>query len=186
MPPVIIIGTPRGGTSAVAGVVEIFGFRFSGSGGYNEDPDLRFWKHNSNEIRASIALRMKAGRPWGWKDALMVQYLDQALQLFPEDSRFVYVSRSPKLITESMFKHKPHPRRSPQEMLIQNQEWQTKIMGFMADHPGFYVGDFDEFRKNPEEVISRLADWLPGDKTQIERAKRYIGHNTYTDPNTAT
>jgi hypothetical protein len=62
-------------------------------------------------------------------------------------------------------------------------DWQAKINTFLRDNPGsFYVGDFDEFRQHPDGVITKLADWLPGDRSQIERAKRYIAINDYVDP----
>jgi hypothetical protein len=150
-------------------------------GGYNEDPDLHFWAQDSNDIKDQLAKRVKRGSLWGWKDGLFLQYREQALPLHPANSRYVYVTRSPQLVTASMFRHKPYPKRTPDEMLVQNEVWQDDILMMMKTSPGFYVGDFDEFRQHPDGVITTLADWLPGDRSQIERAKRYIARNTYTD-----
>ncbi len=182
--PILVLGSGRGGTSAVAGVVHILGFDIgSNSQPHNEDMPLQSNFRSPKTIAAAIARRQARGKAWAWKDVNFVHHLEKLMPIIPANTKFVVVTRAPEIVTESMMRYDNHPPGALQGVLEFSLDWQEAVRSFLKDHPeAFNIGDFDEFRKNPNDVIKQLADWLPGDKTQIERAKRYIALNDYVDP----
>ncbi len=184
MPPVVVVGGTRGGTSAIAGIVHILGYNMGDtSGGYNEDPAMK--KYPAPLPLDVIQARVQSGRRWGWKDPELLRRPLEVFDLLPEGTRFVVVSRSPEKAATSLMRYERYKSSDFLYHLDSALSYQQQVRDFLKLHPdAFDVGDFDTFRQNPDDVIERLADWLPGDKDQLARAKRYIAYNNYVDPQT--
>ncbi len=180
MSPVIVVGSGRGGTSAVAGVLQILGVAMGGgTDGLNED--YKMWQWGS--IAERLHERKNWKHMWGWKDPNFVYHLDTIMPHLPASARFVVVTRSPSLVAQSLMNYDRRPEDQSADVYSAAKQWQDRVELFLSEHPeSFYVGDFDQFRKNPRPVIEALARWLPGDKAQIDRAERYILYNGYINP----
>jgi len=162
---VICFGTPRGGTSMVAGTIVGLGV-FMGENllqniedpMFNQDTDKMLSRDAFKaRLPSVIAERNNAHKIWGWKFPLAHAYLDEIISEI-RNPHFVIVLRDP--VPATLRANLDEDQLALQEMLrrtrwtIKNLELANRIQA-----PTLMVS-YERASKNPEGLILQLADFM--------------------------
>lgn len=101
---VIVLGAPRGGTSAVAGILRCLGIYMGENLGHqHEDPIFKREVKTQEKVQA-ISERNKRYDIWGWKMPNTVHYIEQVIP-YLINPHFIAVYRDPLEIAKSSAKY---------------------------------------------------------------------------------
>jgi len=143
---VVIFGSPRGGTTLIAGLTKILGIDIGSDLPRNlEDPN--FAKRSVVEIKNSIKARNQANSVWGWKFPNAINYLDDIRQELI-NPHYVCVFRDPIAIaTKWAIANKRPPHTAAWEALSLMQ----KNMYFCASSGDPYC--FISYERSVEDPL---------------------------------
>jgi len=162
---VVCMGTPRGGTSMVAGAIKGLGV-FMGDGLkpnvedplFNPDVDRELsFEAFKARLPQVIAARNDAHRVWGWKYPRANRYLEGILPLL-RNPQLVIVHRDPVPAT---IRGKPGGDIAALKELRRRlrMELDNLKLAQEAKCPALMVS-YERAAKSPEDFVTRLADFL--------------------------
>jgi hypothetical protein len=162
---VVCFGTPRGGTSMVAGTIVGLGV-FMGHNllqniedpMFNPDTDKALsWEAFKTRLPSVIDERNNSHQIWGWKFPLAHAYLDEIVTKL-RNPHFVIVHRDP--VPATLRSNLNDDQLALQEMLTRTQ-WTVNNLKFSdrVKAPTLMVS-YERATKNPEGLIMQLADFL--------------------------
>jgi len=160
---VIITGTPRGGTSAVAGVVQRLGINIGENLPNNyEDPDFNL--RNRENIASVISSRNEAHMIWGFKFPNAAAYLNDFRQDFVNPV-LISVERD---AVSSMKRIMRVREDDPADVLIGvfKRKLNNAILSKSTGWPTLYVS-YEKLVKYKESFVTEIAEFLKVDSGRI-------------------
>jgi hypothetical protein len=199
---IFIFGAPRGGTSMVAGALQILGSDMGVRQGHgnNEDLDIQdargsvaelgdpsapAFKAALDRMRPVIEARRSESGPWGWKDPHGVLYGPQIEDLLPEP-RLICIFRDPQAAAERVH------MLTGQSLLVSLEQTLTlyeRCRAYLdrSDLPAAVIS-YEKSLVRPERFVDQLSAFcgLSPSRTQIDEAIAFCyperGHGSPTDP----
>lgn len=196
---VVVLGTPRGGTSMVAGLCRQLGVFF----GQNIDPanneDAEFTSHRGDRslllagegseprklfishLREVIESRNASHRLWGWKDPLSVLYINDVYDIL-SNVRTVCILRDPIAVSAREIINVRDQNRSITDEVIFRQitncsRQQRDIIRFLNHRqvPSLFVS-YERSLRQPDRLASELSQFLgiPAEPDRIDLLSEYI------------
>jgi hypothetical protein len=185
----VVMGCPRGGTSAVSGLLHHSGIFMGDSlGRQYEDPDFHQWLERSygkrdREVKRRIEVIHKRNQEkvnWGFKDTNVVHYFAEILPHL-RNPVILAVVRDPYQISLSSAKHEKKPWGFN---LLRNASIHYGMMMQTLDRhkqiPRAII-DFEDLRKNPEEVIKEVESFILM-RLDKEKGTTFLQTGTYIHP----
>lgn len=173
---VVVVGSPRGGTSMVAGALRELGVYLGPRLGHNhEDPS--FLSRDVDQIRGTVAERNASHDVWGWKVPHSIEYLPEILGDL-RNPHFVTVVRNP--VAVAMSNHY-HSGMDVDQSLRTAMGYYNQIVDFVAatDAPLMLI-DYERALREQRPFVDGLVEFLgldvaPADR---DRAVRFIDPST--------
>lgn len=176
---VCVLGAPRGGTSAVAGVIRSLGIFFGSEIDDASNEDLDFRVHNGNRaifsspnlqrersefISHSIELvkaRNRERSVWGWKDPIAAEYIDDIAGDL-RNPHFVLVFRDIAAISQrEAIAERASDSGKIASYMLNAQSLYEKCIRFVSKnrHPAISVS-YERFLRYPSEGARSIAEFL--------------------------
>lgn len=192
---VVVLGTARGGTSMVAGVLRILGVDLGAELDEDNNEDRVFLQHGGDRrifserslasrkreylkhVRRYIAERNQAGRTWGWKDPLASHYIEDVVGHLARPA-FLFVARDPIAIaTRQLFEEKS---TAPGALLaymlhaLEDYRWVATFLTGCSPPP--LLISYERALRHPEATVAGIRDYLvwPKDEEAERRAADFI------------
>lgn len=139
-----VFGQRGGGTSAIAGVVHLLGYKYYGKPKTLDDNDLLY----SDNRRTLIEKRNQSG-PWMFKHPFLTNYIDGIKALIP-DLMPIYVFRDP--VASSVH----GGGKTPLELITDDWKFQQQMLG---DPDGLYIS-YERAIMDPHNTVSIIAEHI--------------------------
>ncbi len=153
---VIVMGTPRGGTSAVAGTVQRLGV-FMGENLPNnyEDPDFKL--SNRDNIGVAIAERNSSHDTWGFKFPNAIAYLGDFVDAF-RNPVLVVVERDAVASMKRILRQRDG---APIDVMVNTlrKKLENAKLARRTGWPTLYVS-YEKLVQHPESFVRELAEFL--------------------------
>ena len=153
---IIVLGSPRGGTSMIAGLLREFGiFMGDGLGKNHEDP--KFLGNDINTIETTIKERNEKYNVWGWKVPHTIFYIDKIEHLLTNPS-YIIVYRNIHKVAESQIRHSNADKISALKVTT---NYYAKIMEFIEKSKApILVINYESLVQNKISGIETLSNFL--------------------------
>lgn len=173
----VIFGSPRGGTTAVAGCVRTMGIFLGDHLPRNlEDRELVL---KARDKAAAVARRNATHDVWGWKYPSITRYLPDLLDDL-RNPRFICVTRDVTANTSAKLKR--HPQLEKGQTLLNTYRSVKANMDLIFDRecPTLFIS-YEKLLLNPDAAIADLAGFLavPVPVEARERALNFIEPGRY-------
>lgn len=162
----VIFGSPRGGTTAVAGVARHLGL-FLGDNLPDNLEDPSFHGQPIKAIRETIAERDEKHAQWGWKFPNAVNNLDHVAPHL-RNSRYICVTRD--LTANSLgieARHEGYGSLRSLEHAMQNL--QRNLSFVMRVRRPTLMLSYEKLALKPEAVVSEIAEFLMTEPSEEQR-----------------
>lgn len=161
---VIIAGTPRGGTSAVAGVVHRLGINIGENLPVNyEDPD--FLPKNISDMASLINNRNSFHKIWGFKSPYAISYINKFKDDFVNPV-LIIVERDAVSSMKRLMRHKRKDNPSDVIIAILKRKLQIAVFSKRTGWPTLFVS-YEKLIRYRESFITEIADYLKVDISHI-------------------
>lgn len=171
----VVLGSPRGGTSMLAGLLRELGF-FMGDrvDRYNHE-DWAFLTDDVEQIRATIAQRNEEHPVWGWKVPDSIHYLPE---IAPDlrNPHYLVVFRNPIAVASSMQRYTED--LSLQTALRRALEYFVRIEEFLAQRKApVLLVSYEAAVADPKGLIEAIGQFVHQDfdAEEAEIASRFVG-----------
>jgi len=152
----VCLGVPRGGTSAIAGVMRKLGI-FMGENVPNNHEDPEFISKPNPHRLSMIEKRNSAHSIWGWKDPNAVNYLHQIAPKL-RNPHFVIVSRDVIATTKGHMRwHGREVKFAVGDVALQQQR--NVFFALSGDAPVLFVS-YEKAILNPTALVAEMAEFL--------------------------
>lgn len=160
----VVLGQPKGGTSAVSGLLRLMGVHMGDHVGVDGDEsnheDVELHTADLDTIKRICRERHERYERWGWKDPLLVDRWDVVAPHVPDPAPIV-VLRDPELVAKSEM---AWTGVSYEDVFHTASLRYTKLCG-LASRPGYHAIQFEKLRDRPIPHISDLAELVGYDLT---------------------
>lgn len=169
----VVLGNPRGGTSAVAGLLRIFGIHMGDEVTPLTHEDVVLRDLIGQRLRAEIVTRNRRRAVWGFKDPTLIDRIDEVMPAL-RHPKFVVVLRNPRDVAMSEHRHtgRDVPRAWGEATLRHH-----RLTAFAADHDAATLTvEYEQLRESPADQIRRLATWchVDADGDLLARAVGFV------------
>jgi len=171
---IVILGTARGGTSAIASILIsaglFFGYQFKEAGNFE---DIDFVGKSLDEMRVKIEERNKQFDIWGWKDPFLVNRLEIIHEI--RNPRLIFVFRDPIAAFDSVT-NRDKVKYVPKSFIRSRLVIYQKILDFISEssYP-FLLLSFERLIRNPKREVEKMLAFLDIDESRVEKA--LVGFN---------
>jgi hypothetical protein len=155
---IIVLGTPRGGTSMVAATLRKLGVMMGeGLGHQHEDPKFRRTIPVADML-VTIAERNAAHSLWGWKLPNSVYYVEELLPHL-RNPHFVAIFRNPYSISRSS-SERDQREYAPRllEVAANHTKRVSDLVGRLQAPTA--LASFEAVVKQPDEFVTGLAEFI--------------------------
>ena len=189
MRPVIILSTPRSGSSIVAGVVHYLGVDLgkyylkpdthNPTGNFEDaqlyEIDFKYYEKDRErwyaETRKYLKERLKLRIPWGWKSPLLSVTLKDVKAIFSDFTlkpRYIYVQRDLRGIVKSQQKHfakkDVHGKIKVHQALLREGLKGEEVLDV----------HFSEVMGNPPKVVTDIIKYLELEPTPDQKLRAML------------
>lgn len=176
----VVLGPPRGGTSAISGLLRIFGIYMGECvNTFHEDPEFL---RPSNELPAVIRVikeRNASHSVWGWKAPDSIFWLKDVRQ-YLRNPRFILVLRHPLETGRSQQKHSGSTVYLGTRVTL---GYLTFIHDFIEheDERRILLVSYEDLITNKRSEIERIAEFcdVTLSELQLEQALKFLTPNGY-------
>lgn len=178
--PIIVIGTGRSGTSAVAGMLHYMGVYmgdefqpadYNNVTGHWEDVDFtklnrlvlmkkiskeEWWAETLKLVNARQEEADKRCAPWGWKIPASTNLLPEYQEMLP-NAQYVVCERDPEESVKSCMKAYGYTEELARKTILPRVEFMEK---YMPDNDKLFRIQFNDLLEKPEDVFDTLAAWV--------------------------
>jgi hypothetical protein len=171
----VVLGSPRGGTSMLAGLLRELGVHMGDRIDRHNHEDQAFVSEDLEQIRATIAQRNAEHPVWGWKVPDSIRYLPE-IEVLLRNPHYLAVFRNPVGVAASM-------RRYSADMPLQTglkraMEYFHLIEAFIArTHDPVLLVDYEAAVAAPAALAESLGAFLrlELDGEAIKQAAAFVG-----------
>lgn len=151
---VVVLGHPRGGTSAIAGILRIAGVDMGEDISEITHEDLVMRGLEGDRLAAEIRRRNRErDGAWGWKDPTVVGKLTRPVLEALRTPRFLLILRDPADVADSEVRHAGRERAAAtREAMIRDQKLRT----FAAEHT-VATFRFEDLADDPAKLAAGVA-----------------------------
>ncbi len=171
----VVLGSPRGGTSMLAGLLRELGIHMGDRIDRHNHEDQAFLSEDLEQIRATIAQRNAEHPVWGWKVPDSIRYLPE-IESQLRNPHYLAVLRNPLAVAASM--HRYSTNMPLESGLKRALEYFHLIEAFIARtrNPVLLV-DYEAAVLAPAALVESLGDFLrlELDEEAIEQAAAFVG-----------
>lgn len=169
---VVVLGSYRGGTSVVGGVLRLLGVFMGYRLGRGNNEDIEFQTDVVDEIKQHVAERNKHFDIWGWKYPGSMSYVTH-LAPYLRNPHFIVVFRDPVAVAQ---KEVDVGTGSFRQMFQYAIEQENALIDFVCknDKSPMLLLTYERLLHRPEEFVSRLADFL-GIRLTSENKRIFAG-----------
>lgn len=161
---VIVLGTPRGGTSAVAGLIHRMGIAMGDNLPNNyEDPDFRI--SNREKIPNVISERNENHSKWGFKCPNAVTYLPELVDSLVNPVLIV-VDRDAVASLKRVMRRRDDPAMDVLISLLKRKVDNAKFVK-STSWPTLYVS-YEKLINNRQSLIKEVAEFLGVDSDTLD------------------
>lgn len=162
--PIVVVGQPRGGTSAIAGVLRLSGVDLGKIDGIkidvHEDEEMMRLREE-NRLSEGIAKRVHLPL-WGWKDPFLIESLasrDHAHM--PEGTRYILVRRPVEEVIDSTIRHTKLDTldRVQIRFVLSKARYRAELLDQWKAR-ATHIVQFNDLRNNPKEEVTKILDSL--------------------------
>lgn len=154
----VVLGQPKGGTSAVAGLLRLMGIYMGSKIGTNGHPfnheDREMFKAPLNVVECIAAHRHLNHDKWGWKDPLLIKRWEKVEPLIP-DAAPIVVLREPSRVAKSEVEWL---NSNYDEAYLKAMKRYNKLLE-LSKNENYHVVCFDEMRQDPVPAILDLIEY---------------------------
>lgn len=172
---VVVMGVPRSGTSAVAGVLRILGVYMGDRIKAYKHEDRDLFMATPQQAAHVIADRDAHHGLWGWKDPWIGRTVAEVAP-YLTDPRYIRVTRDRMAAAESDARR--NPNNSVYYALKRNAALESKMEAFLAgvDPRRVLRVRYEDLLAAPRTTVARIAAFIGVDPSQdmLERAEAFI------------
>jgi len=175
----VVLGAPRGGTSLMAGAIQLLGVPMgAGRGVQHEDPAFNPSQRVEQMIQ-TICERNDAFKKWGWKRPNTVYFYPDIAKVL-RNPVFIFVIRNPLDIMLSACKHDRDILHQGHFRAPFGHYQKTARLVIEYSEIPTYLLKFESCVEKPSDCIADLIELLGVEPTigQIERCKSFIDPST--------
>ena len=175
----VTLGTRRGGTSMVAGIIRALGVDLGRIGALKHNEDPEFQNKAIADMREAITRRNTERDVWGWKFPAAGSYLPVLVKSI-RNPFFIVVFRDPVAAAMSQLrKDRDVSRRSPRVSLHESNANANTNTGFaMATTRPCLMVSFEKAKDKPHALIDELADFLFVEHPDDELRSRILDYSS--------
>ena len=173
---IVVLGCPRGGTSAVSGVLHHSGINMGSNLGHQyEDASFQhFLEHRkATSQKKAVSKRIEVVKKknleygtWGFKEVNVVYYFD-AIRSYLRNPIFLAVTRDPLEISQSSAKH-------------DGRDWSLRLLEDAINHTKNVFQTIDSHADIPALLFS-IRELQTQSKQVLERIEQHVGHPINTE-----
>lgn len=173
---IVVLGCPRGGTSAVSGVLHHSGIHMGSNLGHQyEDASFKHFLKDRKETsqREAESKRIEAVKQrnldhgtWGFKSVNVVYYFD-AIRPYLRNPVFLAVTRDPLEISQSSAKH-------------DGKDWSLRLLEVAINHTGRVFQTIESHADIPTLLFS-IRELQTQSEQILGRLEQHVGHPINTD-----
>lgn len=181
---IIVTGSQRGGTTAVAGAVRCLGIEFPNSDNSHENVDLfsALIDEDWQKLQSLIASYSNEHDQWGWKYPSITRFPKKAevgLAMFP-NLKIIHVWRDVYSVATHRLKHMPDSTVEAQlKRLHAELGNQLETIDLCKDKHSILHVSYEKLITYPNEQIERIQKYIGTKNTNIAKAVNYIKPGKY-------
>ncbi len=171
----VVLGSPRGGTSMLAGLLRELGVPMGDRIDRHNHEDQAFLSDDLEQIRATISQRNAEHRVWGWKVPDSIRYLPE-IESQLRNPHYLAVFRNPLAVASSMQRYAEG--MALEQGLKRALEYFNLIEAFIAGHRDpVLVVDYEAAVAAPTALVESLGSFLQLelDDEEINQAAAFVG-----------
>lgn len=179
---IIVLGAARGGTSAVSGILRIWGIYMGNCIGQNhEDPEMLKTKKDLAEIIETIKKRNRDYQDWGWKAPNSIFGLEEVMD-YLRNTHFIMVVRHPLSMAKSQVKRSGADLQTGLYVSIGYYNHIATFLKSVKPKNIIFIS-YEDLISSKEEILQQISDFcgLELDKNNIKAGKEFLEPGNYRE-----